>query len=292
MGKIVIKGSYKHVNSAGLAALTTEDFVKEITGGAAAYMKHCTEDEEVIEALTQGILGTYSHIVIIIPCAGEQMPAYRDYLEEAYHTHKDGRLTDGAYLRSHAKTGARLTRYLRKGQYILHYMIDYRTTPIQEQKLMEAMEETIRDLKLDEPGTAVYDKIHTIYGYISKNVVYDYNYKNYSAYHALVEKKAVCMGCAMLFLLFMRRLNVPVEYISGEAFPEEGRHAWNIVKLGRQWYNVDTTWERSGGSRRISFVERNYFLKAENEFKDHVRDACFLTEEFHRTHPMAKHSVR
>ena len=256
-----------------------------------SWVKYCENREEAIEAMTGGILATRKEITILMPYDGKTMPEYEDFQEAAYETHKPGRVNDGAYLRSHSKSGGRVTRFLCLGIYVLHYTIEYRTTHEQEQMLMAAVDEEIHRMGLDRPDAAGCDKIAKVYQYIAREVEYDYDYKRYTAYHAMIEHKAVCMGCALLFLLFMRRLNVPAEYITGLALPSEGRHAWNIVKLGRHWYNVDTTWERFCAGKRITITERKYYLKAEKDFKNHVREAPFLTREFTAAHPMAKKSL-
>ena len=42
----------------------------------------------------------------------------------------------------------------------------------------------------------------------------------------------------------MQRLNIPTYYVLGFAKEE---HAWNIVKLNGGYYNVDLTWDDTGG---------------------------------------------
>lgn len=256
-----------------------------------SWVKYCRNKEEAIEAITCGIMETRKEITILMPCDTRSMPEYDDFQDAAYYTHRPGRVDDGAYLRSHSKSGGRVTRYLCLGIYMLHYTMEYRTTREQEEQLMAAVDAEIHRMGLDQPRMAVSDKIAMVYRYITKEVEYDYSYERYTAYHAMVEHKAVCMGCALLFLLFMRKLNIPAEYITGLAVPGEGRHAWNIVKLGRHWYNVDTTWEHFCAGKRIKVTERKYFMKSDKDFPDHVREAPFLAPEFMKAHPMSRRSV-
>ena len=67
-----------------------------------------------------------------------------------------------------------------------------------------------------------------------------------TSYAALVEEKAVCAGYTRAFQLLMQRLGIPCYYCSGTAIgPEDKewtRHAWNIVKLDDDYYNLDITW--------------------------------------------------
>lgn len=255
------------------------------------YVKYCEKEDDVVEVLTCGIIETKKHICVIMPYDGNQMPEFHNYLEDAYNTHRQGCVNDGAYLKSHSQTGVDVARFLCLGTYMMDYKVEYRTTHEQEQLLMAEVDKEIHIMGLNRSGVAAYDKITEVYRYITKNVVYDYDYKRYSAYHAMIEHKAVCMGCAMLFTLFMRKLDVPVEYITGLALPMKERHAWNIVKLGMYWYNVDTTWEHYCVGKRIKITERNYFLKSDRDFKNHVREEAFLTEKFMREHPMSLKSI-
>ena len=69
---------------------------------------------------------------------------------------------------------------------------------------------------------------------------YDENSEiNQTAYSALVLNKTVCAGYAKAFQYIMIELGIPTYYVSGEA---QGDHAWNIVKLDDEYYNVDLTW--------------------------------------------------
>lgn len=65
---------------------------------------------------------------------------------------------------------------------------------------------------------------------------------NQSAYSALVNGSTVCAGYARAFQYLMQQLGVPCYYCTG--FAGEN-HAWNIIKLDDDFYNVDVTWDDS-----------------------------------------------
>lgn len=63
---------------------------------------------------------------------------------------------------------------------------------------------------------------------------------NQSAYSALVNGQTVCAGYARAFQYLLQQLGIPCYYCTGYAGEN---HAWNIVKLGEDYYNVDVTWD-------------------------------------------------
>ncbi|MBE5842879.1 MAG: hypothetical protein E7302_01710 [Butyrivibrio sp.] len=82
------------------------------------------------------------------------------------------------------------------------------------------------------------------YDHICANTNGDAGYFDYAhtAYGSLVDKSAVCDGYSTGFRLIMKELNVNAMVITGDA-GTLGGHAWNIVQLDGNWYEVDTTWD-------------------------------------------------
>ena len=61
-----------------------------------------------------------------------------------------------------------------------------------------------------------------------------------SAYSALVNGETVCAGYTRAFQYLMQQLGIPCYYCRGYSGEN---HAWNIVKLYGDYYNVDLTWD-------------------------------------------------
>lgn len=159
----------------------------------------------------------------------------------------------------------------------------YCSTAEQEAQVDAAIPGVLASLALD--GKSEYQKIKAIHDYVVEHVDYvnDGTYTCHSTYGALVEGQAVCQGYASLFGRLCKEAGIPVKYITGYA---GAAHAWNIVKKGDYWYNVDTTWDDPvGGSLRYT-----YFLKANVDFMDHTRDDQYTTVEFYEKFPMAEFS--
>lgn len=70
---------------------------------------------------------------------------------------------------------------------------------------------------------------------------------NQNIYSILVSKETVCAGYSRAFQYLMQRLGIPCYYVGGNVPDQgsiyEGRHAWNLVKVNGDWYNVDVTWD-------------------------------------------------
>ena len=164
------------------------------------------------------------------------------------------------------------------------YTYTYYTTYEQETIVDERISEVLD--QLDVYDGSAYDKIHAVYDFICQNTVYDYDNLNdddyklkYTAYAALIDGKSVCQGYALLVYRMALELGVDSRVISGTG--NGGAHGWNIVEINNLYYNADTTWD-AGNS------EYEYFLKADKNFTDHVRDGEYTSDEFYAEYPMAE----
>jgi hypothetical protein len=134
---------------------------------------------------------------------------------------------------------------------------------------------------LDIADSTAYGKIRAIYDYIIGLVEYDKTLSRFSAYDALYERSAVCQGYALLMYKMLMEAGIPARFISGEAVAGvRGPHAWNIVRIGQYWYNIDVTWDDS-------YDTSKYFLKSNASFSDHFRGSVFATAAFNAAHPMS-----
>lgn len=86
---------------------------------------------------------------------------------------------------------------------------------------------------------------------------------NQSAYSALAGGRTVCAGYARAFQYLMQQLGIPCYYCTG--FAGEN-HAWNIIKTGDFYRNVDVTWDDTEPATY------DYYNKTDKEFAStHVR---------------------
>ena len=100
----------------------------------------------------------------------------------------------------------------------------------------------------------------------------------WNAYGALVCREAVCEGIACTFKLLCDRVELPCIVVLGRAGKDNGRHAWNIVRINKKFYHVDCTWDlRSDISLHIPYARYRYFnLPDRIIYSNHQPEPAFL----------------
>lgn len=164
------------------------------------------------------------------------------------------------------------------------FEVKYYSTYKQEQRVDYEVKKVLDELNVYNKDE--YTKTKAVHDFITKNIVYDYSLKKFSAYDAIVSKNVVCNGYAALTYKMMKDLGVKVRCITGKS--NGGNHAWNIGKIGTKWYNIDNTWDAANGDN--NYVKYTYFLRNNAEFPDHKRDEEFNTDEFNVSYPISKTS--
>ena len=145
--------------------------------------------------------------------------------------------------------------------------------------------------QLNLKGKTEFYKVKAIHDYICDNVDYDYEHYEseeyykpmYTRYAALLDGTAVCQGYAELFEDMCNMAGLSSYLITGVG--NGGAHAWNIVKIGKEYYNIDVTWD--GQDKETHHA---YFLKSETDFGNHTRNSSYSTAEFYKKYPMATRS--
>lgn len=183
----------------------------------------------------------------------------------------------------------------------LVYSFQYYSTAAEEAAVDARVEELTAAWKAMD--MTEYQIVRTIYAYITENVTYDNaglaafqtaqqngtltmeHCDIFTAYKALLEGTAVCQGYANLFYRLALEMGIDARIIASIA---SENHAWNILQVGRWYYNIDATWDAEN-------VDTGYrwFLLNEEEFSTkHTRRAEMDTDAFHQSHPMGAETYR
>ncbi len=136
-------------------------------------------------------------------------------------------------------------------------------------------DEEIRSILLSviKPGQNIIQKLVAIHDYLVSSVTYGTGDKEilaHVAYGAIVNKIAVCEGIACAFSMLAKAVEADVTVVNGTADGED--HAWNIVRLGGEYYHIDVTWDM------IKCFDKN--IKNYNYFC--VRDCDLPTRKWNR----------
>ena len=87
-------------------------------------------------------------------------------------------------------------------------------------------------------GTAK-EKVRKIYNYVRRS---DYVLHVKYARNVFEDREGDCAGWASAFYVMCKKNKIPVRYCIGWA--EGSCHAWNRVKIGKNWYYIDTAMGR------------------------------------------------
>ena len=120
----------------------------------------------------------------------------------------------------------------------------------------------------------------------------------HTAYGALVEDSngtpnyAVCDGYSQAYVYLLQQCGIDATVIvgiAGNTLDDAGGHAWTVVKLGDDWYEVDSTWDDAGSlDEAVDSIKESdplsygYFYEAltDLEYRDKIEHAlCYVTTE-------------
>lgn len=127
---------------------------------------------------------------------------------------------------------------------------------------------TIRHAETD------FEKALLLHNYIILNTEYDENLLDYyvrhgfnansirplshTAYGALVDGLAVCDGYAKAYMHLLRMAGIESRVIFGQGRGQF--HAWNLMRVGGNWYHTDPTWNDPIGAMFGTVMYDNFLL--------------------------------
>lgn len=88
--------------------------------------------------------------------------------------------------------------------------------------------------------TTDYEKEKYIHDVLVDKITYQFNSLDQSSFSSIPNDYTVCCGYAKAFQYLMQQLGVPTYFCVGWGGE---MHAWNIIKLDDDYYNVDCTWD-------------------------------------------------
>ena len=138
-----------------------------------------------------------------------------------------------------------------------------------------------------------YSKVKAIHDFVCTLITYTDDVDNASsAYSAYARGEGLCNSYALCMYKLLVEAGVPCHWIGGSAGTgrDSAGHAWNIVKLGDQWYNLDATWDDADDDN----ISYDYFLKGSTDFDEadpsqvHVMDNEYYESSYLTDFPIAE----
>lgn len=106
---------------------------------------------------------------------------------------------------------------------------------------IQAALDAVRTAVCEELGEGSdYEKTRGVYEYVIEHVDYSGRIDDQDAAAALVRGEGVCGAYARAVQYLLGALGVDCLYVRGGT--DRGSHAWNLVRIGGDWYHVDATW--------------------------------------------------
>ena len=107
-------------------------------------------------------------------------------------------------------------------------------------------------------------RLHDI---LVRNITYDNDdsYEVHTIAGALLNRRAVCDGYSKLYKYILDKMGVDCIIVRGKGFNgllvNSEEHAWNMVKIGQDWFHVDVTYDAT--LSLTDFIRYDYFLTDE-----------------------------
>lgn len=123
------------------------------------------------------------------------------------------------------------------GKVSINFTVEYRTTKEQEDFVTAQVKQIVPTIVTDTMSG--FEKEKAIHDWILKNVSYDDELIQRTAYTALTTGKTVCSGYAMLAEKMLTEAGVKSIIVTGSI--PGALHAWNMVEIDGNWYQFDAT---------------------------------------------------
>ena len=118
----------------------------------------------------------------------------------------------------------------------------YTYTDSEIDEIQTAMEQSFQEVRALIPEDAGdYEKVRIVYTDGIDHTQYQTGEDDQSIAGVFWKKSAVCAGYAGAVQYLLERLDIPCIYVDGSTKGSTEGHAWDIVKIGQEYYYVDAT---------------------------------------------------
>lgn len=225
IAKSIISGEPKEVEE-----LRQMEVVQSEEGHQEYYFKQLTEEEQrVYRELLKGIRAREKEFYLTISDDDSIDRSYHAVLKdhpEIFWVHNRGKIYKTTYSDS---------------DYCV-FTPGYTYTDSEIDEIQTAMEQSFQEVRALIPEDAGdYEKVRIVYTYVIDHTQYQTGEDDQSIAGVFWKKSAVCAGYAGAVQYLLERLDIPCIYVDGSTKGSTEGHAWDIVKIGQEYYYVDAT---------------------------------------------------
>lgn len=225
IAKSVISGEPKEVEE-----LRQMEVAQSEEGHQEYYFKQLTEEEQrVYRELLKGICAREKEFYLTI--------SDDDSIDRSYH----------AVLKDHPEifwvhNREKIYKTTYSDSDYCVFTPGYTYTDSEIDEIQTAMEQSFQEVRALIPEDAGdYEKVRIVYTYVIDHTQYQTGEDDQSIAGVFWKKSAVCAGYAGAVQYLLERLDIPCIYVDGSTKGSTEGHAWDIVKIGQEYYYVDAT---------------------------------------------------
>lgn len=225
IAKSIISGEPKEIEE-----LRQMEVAQSEEGHQEYYFKQLTEEEQrVYRELLKGIRAREKEFYLTI--------SDDDSIDRSYH----------AVLKDHpeifwAHNREKIYKTTYSGSDYCVFTPGYTYTDGEIDEIQTAMEQSFQEVRALIPEDAGdYEKVRIVYTYVIDHTQYQTGEDDQSIAGVFWKKSAVCAGYAGAVQYLLERLDIPCIYVDGSTKGSTEGHAWDIVKIGQEYYYVDAT---------------------------------------------------
>lgn len=225
IAKSIISGEPKEVEE-----LRQMEVAQSEEGHQEYYFKQLTEEEQrVYRELLKGIRAREKEFYLTI--------SDDDSIDRSYH----------AVLKDHPEifwvhNREKIYKTTYSDSDYCVFTLGYTYTDSEIDEIQTAMEQSFQEVRALIPEDAGdYEKVRIVYTYVIDHTQYQTGEDDQSIAGVFWKKSAVCAGYAGAVQYLLERLDIPCIYVDGSTKGSTEGHAWDIVKIGQEYYYVDAT---------------------------------------------------
>ena len=125
---------------------------------------------------------------------------------------------------------------------------EYQTDRAEAESIQEQIETVADQCIAQAPQGDTYEKIKYVYETLIRQVEYQEDSRqNQNIRSVFLEGKTVCMGYSKAAQYLLNRMGIFCTLVTGTVQGDRpSSHAWNLVKIGEEYYYMDVTWGNPG----------------------------------------------